>query len=555
MHPHQSAFTTASAADVPAASGAGASAGTAGARGTSRASDVVAPTLQAIVEALAAVRAQIHTLHAAEATLLSLGDSLADEVATREQHSDHGEMEHRALTAELAAAVHESDRAMAGRISRAASLVQDYPEIHRALRLGRISQIHANLITDAGLVITDQAARARYATAALDLALVETPGRTRPLVKELAVRFAQRPLDERHRDARACRMVRVVELGDGMADLTATLPAVYAFGILDRMNHMARATKQHEQGLASEARGADSAGRTSAEEATAGDATAGDASSQSDRRHSPTRVVRSMDQIRADLLTDMLLASNPNDAATSGCTGISGIRARIQVVIPKAHLGSNTTEHATQPEQETASESKSKSKSGAGEEAGSEPGREAGREADSRVIGSSIPASLAGYGPIDTATARQFAGHAGHWEEITINPDTGAVLSVETYRPNTSLKQFLRARDLHCRFPGCHTPTARCDIDHTVDAALGGPTASTNLAHLCRRHHTLKHHSRWSVRQQHDGTLIWTSPLGTPYSERPPSTVRFGPVPQPAESPPESGQRPGRARQPEPMPF
>jgi hypothetical protein len=38
-------------------------------------------------------------------------------------------------------------------------------------------------------------------------------------------------------------------------------------------------------------------------------------------------------------------------------------------------------------------------------------------------------------------------------------------------------RRFLRARDQHCRFPGCRRPAIRSEIDHTVDAALGGPTA------------------------------------------------------------------------------
>ena len=79
-------------------------------------------------------------------------------------------------------------------------------------------------------------------------------------MKELAERFANRTLDERHTQARSCRMVRVVELGDGMADLTATLPAVYAYGIKDRLNQMARGIKQHEQALADAATKAGPAG-------------------------------------------------------------------------------------------------------------------------------------------------------------------------------------------------------------------------------------------------------------------------------------------------------
>lgn len=445
----------------------------------------VAPSLRAIVSALVAVRAQIHTLQALEATLLARGDAIAGEEAEREHHTDHGELAHRALAAELAAAVRESDRSMAGKIDRAVLLVRKYPDVHRALGDATISQAHATLITDAGGIISEPEARSQYATAALEIAQVETAGRSRSLLKELAERFADRTIDERHVEAQSCRLVRVVELGDGMADLTATLSAVYAHGIRDRLNQMARAVKQHEGALAVEA------------SREPGDSAASE------------RVFRSMDQIRADLLTDMLLASDPNQAAASGLTGIAGIQARVQVIVPE--------EHVADSRQDDSADSPDPAASTDGEDDGD----------GARASEMTRPATLDGYGPIGTAVARQLAGQATQWERITVNPESGTVLSVDTYRPNIKLRQFLRARDLHCRFPGCHTPTSRCDVDHTIDAALGGPTTSINLAHLCRRHHTLKHHSKWTVVQQRDGTLIWTSPLGTKHSERPPSTVRF----------------------------
>ena len=73
------------------------------------------------------------------------------------------------------------------------------------------------------------------------------------------------------------------------------------------------------------------------------------------------------------------------------------------------------------------------------------------------------------------------------------HPVTGAVLAVDRYRPTKDLERALRVRDEHCRFPGCRQPFWRCDVDHSHDAARGGETSERNLAHLCRRHHTLKH--------------------------------------------------------------
>ena len=38
------------------------------------------------------------------------------------------------------------------------------------------------------------------------------------------------------------------------------------------------------------------------------------------------------------------------------------------------------------------------------------------------------------------------------------------------YRIPTALARTVRARDQHCRFPGCSVPAARCDLDHTIPA-------------------------------------------------------------------------------------
>ncbi len=137
------------------------------------------------------------------------------------------------------------------------------------------------------------------------------------------------------------------------------------------------------------------------------------------------------------------------------------------------------------------------------------------------------PAELIGKGPIDTATALRLAGTATGWDRVLTHPATGTVLATDRYRPNDHLKRTLRVRDEHCRFPGCRTPTHRSDIDHTTAREHDGPTELTNLAHLCRRHHTLKHHSAWRVRQTPDGILHWTSPTGREHPDHPARTLTF----------------------------
>ncbi|OBK79043.1 HNH endonuclease signature motif containing protein [Mycobacterium sp. 1274761.0] len=92
------------------------------------------------------------------------------------------------------------------------------------------------------------------------------------------------------------------------------------------------------------------------------------------------------------------------------------------------------------------------------------------------------------------------------------------------YTPSRQTCEFVRCRDLTCRFPGCDQPAQVCDIDHTVPYPLG-PTHPSNLKCLCRFHHMLKTfwngRAGWQDRQLPDGTVIWTSPTGHTYTTHP----------------------------------
>jgi hypothetical protein len=103
------------------------------------------------------------------------------------------------------------------------------------------------------------------------------------------------------------------------------------------------------------------------------------------------------------------------------------------------------------------------------------------------------------------------------------------VLAVDTYRPSEKLRNFLHARDNRCRFPGCTRDAARTEIDHTWDWDWGGKTEPGNLECLCKRHHRLKHHSAWKVRQTSPGVLEWTSPTGRITTDTPDPYPTFSP--------------------------
>lgn len=121
------------------------------------------------------------------------------------------------------------------------------------------------------------------------------------------------------------------------------------------------------------------------------------------------------------------------------------------------------------------------------------------------------------------------------------------------YRPSTALDEFIRMRDLTCRFPNCYEPAEFCDIDHAVPWPLG-PTHPSNLRTECRKHHLLKTFwtgpGGWSDVQYPDATIVWTSPTGQTYTTRPGSRLLFpqwntttAALPDPPES---LAQRSGR---------
>lgn len=132
-------------------------------------------------------------------------------------------------------------------------------------------------------------------------------------------------------------------------------------------------------------------------------------------------------------------------------------------------------------------------------------------------------ASVDGFGPVDAEHARWLAlSKDARWQRLVADPVTGTVIdrSTTAYRIPDAIKEFVRARDRHCRFPGCATPARQTDTDHVIPHPHG-PTTPANLAAASRGHHRVKTHSGWKVRTGPHGSLIWTSPLGTEHTTWP----------------------------------
>ena len=149
---------------------------------------------------------------------------------------------------------------------------------------------------------------------------------------------------------------------------------------------------------------------------------------------------------------------------------------------------------------------------------------------------SARPGYLPGFGAVAAETVRDLATRA-HLrplkpaQEFTAEPQ---------YRPSTALAEFIRARDLWCRFPGCEVPAEFCDLDHSIPWASGGPTHPSNLNCKCRAHHLLKTfwcgENGWAEQQYPDGTLVFTSPSGRTYTTTPGGALFFPQLATPTET-------------------
>ncbi|MDQ1218094.1 HNH endonuclease signature motif containing protein [Microbacterium arborescens] len=402
------------------------------------------------------------------------------------------EMALRGIAAELAGVFVATDRTMQRRIDEARDLVENYPVTMAAWEAGRIVRGHVRAIQEVGCLVP-AAERAEFERVAVERCEGERPNRVLEALRMIAERMHPRTFTERHEEAAAGRCVRVQTGADGMSDLIATLPTVIADGIVDRLTRQAREiiharTQADAAGAVAEAEGSTARDAAHAD-GSDGRAHGGDAGglfpSPPPDESSFIDDARTIDQVRADVFSDLLLAGTPALDPTGAGDGdgtLGAIRAHVQVAVSALTL----------------------------------MGQDDG------------PADLAGRSPIDAATARELAGNATSWDRLLTHPVTGTVLECDSYRPTAAMVRLLRARDRHCRFPGCRQPAIRCELDHTIAASDGGVTHVCNLANLCKRHHDVKHHTRWRVRQLPGGRLVWTSPTGRIYREdAPPPLVAF----------------------------
>lgn len=428
------------------------------------ATDAQMATLADLVDALQVAEATLSSMSAARDGLLAIAGRLAIDLAKQGNHPDRGDHSLRTVAAEIGAVQRVSDRTIERRMAAAELLVDQFPAVWAAQGAGRISPAHSRVIVDAGSGIESPSDREKYSAVILPIAEAESPNRLRALARRVAERFAPTTVSERHRRARSQRRVWVTDGEDGMAALHTHAPAALVHGMFDRLSQMAHTLR--DENLRAKRQAARDGSEFEPDD-------------------------RTVDEIRADLLADLVLSGQPTGHDSED--GLLGaINARIEITVPVTTLMDDDAHAAP--------------------------------DADAAP-----PAELDGRTPIDVDTARKMAGQTKGWDRVLTHPISGRVLAVDRYRPSRHLRRHLRARDQRCRFPTCGIVARKCDLDHNHAASTGGATCETNLASFCRRHHVLKHHSPWHVEQKPGGVVEWTSPTGRTYVDTPPApnTVTF----------------------------
>ena len=129
---------------------------------------------------------------------------------------------------------------------------------------------------------------------------------------------------------------------------------------------------------------------------------------------------------------------------------------------------------------------------------------------------------LAGYGPVIADIARQVTEQQSRaeWRFTVTDSASGQPLhtGITRRRPAAAARRYVEARDRTCIFPGCRMAATASDLDHRIPWSEGGPTSITHLAPACRHDHGIRHRCGWRYRPLENGDYEWTSRLGHRYT-------------------------------------
>ena len=323
--------------------------------------------------------------------------------------------------AEIRAALRLTRRAADVELAFALDLERRFPEVAEALASGAIDQRRARVIERATVHLSDTAARG-VAERVIEVAPNLTTGQLAALLRRLCIEADPDEAKKRYDQAVTDRRVVSEPTESGAANLLGLdLPPHRVAAAMRRINQMA----------------------------------------QSLRRGGETRT---MDQLRADVLTDLLTGS-----AADGRGGVVDIRVDL----------------------------------------------------DTLTALTSHPGELAGYGPVISDIAKQVAEEhqSAEWRYTVTESHSGHPLhtGITRRRPTAAMRRRIEARYPTCVFPGCRMPGTACDLDHRIPWSEGGATSEENLAPGCRHDHRIRHRFGWRYVRLPNGDHQWTSRTGHTY--------------------------------------
>ncbi|GAA2172290.1 HNH endonuclease signature motif containing protein [Arthrobacter parietis] len=419
------------------------------------------------VEELATLRAWVDAqeakllTHIAELTVGSLMEDGYGTLVAQE----YGES---LAAAEIGPVLRIPDASAGKLIEQSKLLVNFFPATVEALQLGKISRRHALTVAQESCGVPEQEIP-DFEEQLLEIARGTTVAKLSNRARRLRELMHPEALTVRREKKIRERSVAVDPASDGMAWLSAYLPAEEAYGIMHRIDGTARTLNGPDE-------------------------------------------PRTLGQLRADIFSDLLTHTCATDPTTTTANR-------------QPALGSGSSSGPS-----AGASSVPFPGSSAGSSGGSSSDGYRGVAARVFVtvpvmtlLGGNEPAELDGYGPIDPDTARKLAGHAPSFTRLLTHPESGAVLSVgrTRYKPPKDLQDWVRVRDKTCRHPGCNRTAVRCEIDHTTPWSQGGETCADNLGAFCKRHHLFKTMGFWKHRQPVEGTIVSTSLTGRTYTTHP----------------------------------
>ncbi|MET3935169.1 DUF222 domain-containing protein [Arthrobacter sp. OAP107] len=454
--------------------------------------DPLGDLADACLEGLAGVAAMEARL-AAVKVHLAAGFAAAEEAMTPPGASAQDRtVRQMSVTAEVACALTVSEGSAGWLLVESAKLTRDLPLTLAALGAGTLSWQHGRIMCDETEGLGPEAAAAfeahfldpdapGYARGCPAGEL--TPARFRAKARYWRERHHPVSIEKRHHRCVQDRRLEYAPDRDGMAWLSAYLPADQAAGIWNRTTTAARAMQGPAETRTLTQRRVDAAAAW-----LLGAAPGVGGTAQGDRRigselAGPAGSVSAGGSLSADFASAASPSSGSESAGSAGSVSAGSVlvgdvpspTAQVLVTVPVFSLLGLSGE----------------------------------------------PATLDGHGPIPPSMARRLvADGATSFLRVLTDPRDGAPLEIgrTSYRLTKPMRQWLRLRDAKCTFPNCNNHSLDNDADHILAWADGGGTGVTNLGQPCPKHHRLKHSTAWQpVGATRDAPPGWISPSGRSY--------------------------------------